>query len=59
MVVISEIWKHMNKVIFKGGVIDVSKMFALILLKVWFWVTSKVPSTRFFYSDWCLDLKLV
>jgi len=30
IVVVSEIWKHRNKVIFKGGVIDVSEIFALV-----------------------------
>jgi len=33
--VINEIWKHRNKVIFKGGVVDVLEVFALIQLKTW------------------------
>jgi len=43
IVVVSEIWKHKNNVIFKGGVIDVSRMFTLVQLKVWSLVTSKIP----------------
>jgi len=31
---VSEIWKYRNNVIFKGGIIDVSKMFILVQLKV-------------------------
>jgi len=33
--VVNEIWKHMNKHIFQGGVIDYSEMFTLAQLKVW------------------------
>jgi len=45
----------MNKIIFRGGVVDVSEVFALIQLKIWSWVASKVFSICFSYSDWCLD----
>jgi len=33
--VVSEIWKHKSKVIFKGGVVDVSEIFTIVQLKVW------------------------
>ena len=52
IVVVSEISKHKNNVIFKGSVIYVSKMFIFIHLKVWSWVTSKESSTFFSYSNW-------
>jgi len=52
--VVSEIWRHRNKHIFKGGVIDHSEIFSMVQLKVWSWVTSKVISDCFSFSDWCL-----
>jgi len=55
---VSEIWRHRNKHIFKGGVIDHFEIFSLAQLKVWSWVTSKVPSTCFSFSDWCLSSSL-
>jgi len=33
--IVNEIWKHRNKHIFQGGVIDHSEMFTLAQLKVW------------------------
>jgi len=33
--VVNEVWKHRNRVIFKGGVVDVMKAFALVQLKAW------------------------
>jgi len=45
----------MNKHIFKGGVIDHFEFFSLAQLKVWSWVTPKVPSVCFSFSHWCLD----
>jgi len=54
--VVSEIWCHRNKVIFKGGVVDHYEIFTLDQLKAWFWVTSKILSACFFFSDWCLTL---
>ena len=53
--VVNEIWKHKNKHIFQGGVIDHSEMFTLAQLKVWSWVTSKSDSACFTYSEWCID----
>jgi len=53
--VVNEIWKHKNKHIFQGEVIDHSEMFTLAQLKVWFWVTSKSDSACFTYSEWCID----
>jgi len=55
IVVVNEIWKHRNKHIFQGGVIDHSKMFTLAQLKVGSWVTSKSDSACFTYSEWCID----
>jgi len=31
----------MNNIIFKGGVVDVLEIFAMVQLKVWSWITSK------------------
>ena len=53
--VVSEIWSHRNKIIFKDGVLDSSKIFSLAQLKVWSLITSKFPSTCFSFSDWCLN----
>jgi len=53
MAVVNEVWKHRNNVIFKG---DVVKVFVLVQLKAWTWVTSKSHSALFSFSDWCLDL---
>ena len=51
---VRDIWCHRNKVIFKGGVVDHSEIFTLAQLKAWSWVTSKIPSACFSFSDWCL-----
>jgi len=53
--VVNEIWKHKNRVIFKGGVVGVLEAFVLVQLKAWSWVTSKSPSVHFSFSDWCID----
>jgi len=53
--IVSEIWKYSNKHIFQGEVIDLSKVFTLAQLMVWFWITSKIVSTSFSYSEWCMD----
>jgi len=42
--VVSEIWSHRNKILFKGGVLDYYEIFSLAQLKVWSWITSKFPS---------------
>jgi len=39
--VVNGIWKYKNNVIFKGEVIDGLKLFAMIQLKVWSWITFK------------------
>jgi len=31
--VVNEVWRHINRVIFKGGVVDVLEAFALVQLK--------------------------
>ena len=53
--IVNEIWKHRNKVIFRGGAIDVLKVFALVQLKAWAWVTFKSRDAIFSFSDWCVD----
>jgi len=35
IVLVSEIWRHRNKYVFKGGVIDHSENFSMAQLKVW------------------------
>ena len=53
--IVSGIWSLKNKIIFKGGVMGVSEVFALIHLKVWSWVISKVSLVYFSYSNRCLE----
>jgi len=48
-------WKHRNRVIFRGGVIDVLEVFALVQLKACAWVTSKSHDAIISFSDWCVD----
>jgi len=54
--IVSEIWKLKNKHILKGGMIDHSEIFSMAQLKTLSRVTSKVPSSCFFISNWYLDL---
>jgi len=56
IVVVGELLKHMNKMIFNSGRIDHNKKFTLTQLKTWFWVKSKTRGIRFSYYDWCLEL---
>ncbi len=53
--VVSEIWSHRNTIIFKGGVVDVSEVFALVQVKVWSWVSTNSRLASFSFSDWCLE----
>jgi len=53
--VVSEIWKHMNCVIFNRGVVDASEVFALVQMKVWSWLHAKSRYISFSYSDWVLN----
>jgi len=55
IVLVSEIWRHRNRHIFKGELIDYSEIFSMTHLKVGSWVTSKIPSACFSFSDWCFD----
>ena len=55
IVVVNEIWNHRNKIIFKYEMLDYFKKNSLVQLKVWYWITSKVPFACFSCSDWCLD----
>ena len=52
---VNESWRHRNKHIFKGEVVDHSKIFSLTQLKDLVLGYSKVPSAYFFFLDWCLD----
>ena len=51
---VSEIWRHRNKHIFKGRMIDHFEIFYLAKLKVWSWVTS-IEFILLVFSDRCLD----
>ena len=53
--VVSEIWNHKNFIIFKRGVTDVSEMFAMVQVNVWFWISAKSRSASFSYPYWCLE----
>jgi len=48
--IVSEIWNHRNKVVFKGG-LDVEKIFSLTQLKSWLWIKFKLKRTTLTYSD--------
>ena len=37
--IVSEVWNHRNKVVFKGGVADADEIFSLALLKSWLWLS--------------------
>jgi len=53
--IISEVWSHKNKVVFKGGVVDAVEIFSLAQLKGWLWANYKMKRTTFSYSDWILS----
>jgi len=50
--VVTEIWKHRNKVVFRGGVVDEVEVFCLAQLKGWEWFRHRMSRTLFSYSDW-------
>jgi len=49
--IVSEIWNHRNKVVFKGGLVDVEEIFSLAQLKGWLWIKFKLKRTPLSYSD--------
>jgi len=49
--IVSEIWNHKNKVVFKGGVVDADEIFSLAQLKGWLSAKYKIKRTFFSYSD--------
>jgi len=51
---VSELWRHKNNCLFKGGVVNHTEVFSLAQVKVWSWISSKIPSVSFSFSDWCL-----
>jgi len=53
--IVSEIWNIRNSVIFNSGVTDVSKVFALVQVKVWSWIHAKSRFSYFPYSSWVLN----
>jgi len=53
--VVSEFWNHRNFIIFKRDVADASEVFALVQVNVWSWISVKIRSTSFSYSNWCLE----
>jgi len=53
--VVTEIWNHKIFIIFKRGVADASEVFALVQVKVWFWILVKNRSALFSFSNWCLE----
>jgi len=44
----------MNNCLFKGEVVDHIEVFSLAQVNVWSWISSKIPSADFLFSDWCL-----
>jgi len=53
--VVTEIWNHRNFIIFNRGVVDASEVFALVQVKVWSWISVKIRSALFSFSNWCLE----
>jgi len=51
IVLVTEIWRHMNNCLFKGGVVDHTEVFSLTQIKVWSWISSKILSANFSFSD--------
>jgi len=41
--------------LFKDGMVDHTEVFSLTQIKVWSWISSKIPSTNFSFSNWCLE----
>jgi len=50
--VVTKIWKHKNKVVFRGGVVDEVEFFCLAQLKSWEWFKHRMSRIILFYSDW-------
>jgi len=57
IVVVGEIWKQMNLIIFKNVRMDSSEIFSLAQLKVWSWLSSKENLVDFFYAQCCMEPK--
>jgi len=53
--VVSKIWRHRNNLLFKARVIDYSEFFSLTQLKVWSWISLKLPLVGFSFLNWCLE----
>jgi len=51
IVVVTEIWKPRNKVIFKGGKVDEEEALCLVQLKSWEWIKHRIVRSTFSYSD--------
>ena len=47
MALVSKIWRHKNNYLFKGGVVDHTEIFSVTQIKVWSWISSKIPSVSF------------
>jgi len=56
-VVVGEIWKQRNLIIFKNGRVDSSEIFSLAQLKAWSWLSSKESLVDFSYAQWCMEPK--
>jgi len=50
--IMTKISNHKNKIVFRGGVVNVVEVFFLAQLKGWSWVKHKMPRMTFSYSDW-------
>jgi len=48
---VTEIWNLINKVVFRGGVVDEEQVFCLEQLKGWEWFNHRITRTTFSYSD--------
>jgi len=48
---VSDIWKHRNNYLFKGEVVDHTKVFSLTYVKASSWISSKILSVSFLFFD--------
>jgi len=55
LILISHIWKHRNKIIFKNRKCDIQGVFALEQVKSWTVIKAKFKKVTFSYLDWCVN----
>ncbi|ESW25690.1 hypothetical protein PHAVU_003G057100 [Phaseolus vulgaris] len=49
------IWTYRNNIIFRNLKPNGVKVFTLVQIKSWAWITRKYTKAMFSYFDWCLN----